>query len=126
EFQISRSVQDEYSLGSHLKVAKAYQSGFYKDEICAVPLPDGTFLEADVGPRFNQTMEALQKLKPYFDKKFGTIAPGNSSPITDGAAMVLVCSENGIKKLSGKLAPQVQITGYAFAGCEPQRMGLGP
>jgi acetyl-CoA acyltransferase len=128
EFQISRGIQDEFALSSHHKTAKAASEGFYKDEIAPVALPDDpqTIIEADVGPRANQTMEALQKLKPFFDKKFGTITAGNSSPITDGAAMVLVCSEEGLKKLGGAVKAQAQINGYAFAGCDPKRMGLGP
>ncbi len=126
EFQISRLSQDEFALSSHLKVAKAQVEAFYKDEIAPVALPHDSqsFVENDVGPRANQTMEALQKLKPFFDKKHGTITAGNSSPITDGAAMVLVCSEAGLKKLG--LSPQAMIRGYAFAGCDPLRMGLGP
>lgn len=126
EFEISRLTQDELALSSHLKVAKAQVDGFFKDEIAPVVLPHDaqTVVENDVGPRANQTMEALQKLKPFFDKKYGSITAGNSSPITDGAAMVLVCSEAGLKKLG--LSPQVMIRGYAFAGCDPMRMGLGP
>ncbi|MEZ4816071.1 MAG: thiolase family protein [Bdellovibrionota bacterium] len=126
EFQISRLTQDEFALSSHLKVAKAQVENFFKDEIAPVVLPHDpeTVVENDIGPRANQTMEALQKLKPFFDKKHGSITAGNSSPITDGAAMVLVCSEDGLKKLG--LSPQAMIRGYAFAGCDPLRMGLGP
>jgi acetyl-CoA acyltransferase len=126
DFQISRAAQDEFALSSHLKVAKAQTEDFFKDEIAPVALPHDpqTVIEHDVGPRANQTIEALRKLKPFFDKKHGTITAGNSSPITDGAAMVLVCSEDGLKRLG--LKPQALIRGYAFAGCDPLRMGLGP
>jgi acetyl-CoA acyltransferase len=128
EFQISRGQQDEYSLNSHLKVAKAQGEGFFKEEIAPVSVPNDPLnvVEADVGPRAQQTIEALQKLKPFFDKKYGSITPGNSSPITDGAAMLLICSEEGLKKLSNAISPLAKITGFAFAGCDPQRMGLGP
>ncbi len=126
EFQLSRNIQDEFALTSHLKVAKAQVEAFFKDEIVPVALPHDpkTVVESDVGPRANQTIEALQKLKPFFDKKFGSITAGNSSPITDGAAMLLICSEKGLQKL--KLDPQVSIKAFAFAGCDPKRMGLGP
>lgn len=126
EFQISRNTQDEFALQSHMRTAKAQVEGFYKDEIAPVALPNdpSTVVEADIGPRPNQTMEALTKLKPYFDKKYGTITAGNSSPITDGAAMLLVCSEEGLKKLN--LKAWAHIRAYAFAGCDPKRMGLGP
>jgi acetyl-CoA acyltransferase len=70
-------------------------------------------------------MEALSKLKPFFDKKFGSITAGNSCPITDGAAMVCIASREGLKKL-GNPKVLAKISGYAFMGLDPRRMGLGP
>jgi acetyl-CoA acyltransferase len=78
----------------------------------------------DIGPRENQTMEALGKLKPFFDKRTGTVTAGNSCPVTDGAAMLLLMSRQRAKELGYK--PLARIRGYAYAGLEPERMGLGP
>jgi acetyl-CoA acyltransferase len=78
----------------------------------------------DSGPRESQTLEALAKLKPFFDKLTGTITAGNSCPITDGAAMLLMMSREKAQSLGYK--PLAKIRGYGFAGLEPERMGLGP
>ena len=95
-------------------------------EIVAVPLPPNYDKVAtrDNGIRENQTMEALAKLKPYFDRKYGSVTPGNSSQITDGAAAVVVASESFVGKRN--LKPLGRIAGWGFAGLEPERMGLGP
>jgi acetyl-CoA acyltransferase len=82
------------------------------------------FLSNDFGPRADQTMQALAKLKPMVDKLTGTITAGNACPLTDGAAMVLLMSREKAEALGYK--PQAKIRGYAFAGLEPERMGLGP
>jgi acetyl-CoA acyltransferase len=82
------------------------------------------YLTEDLGPRENQTYEALAKLKPFFDKKTGTITAGNSCPITDGAAMVLMMSREKAESLGYKAVARIR--SYAFAGLEPERMGLGP
>ena len=126
EFNISRREQDEYALKSHQKAVAATKSGRMKEEI--VPFPVGpdfkTTLTEDVGPRDGQTIEALAKLKPFFDKLTGTITAGNSCPITDGAAMLLLMSRERAQSLGYK--PLAKIRGYGFAGLEPERMGLGP
>ncbi|MCI0703182.1 MAG: acetyl-CoA C-acyltransferase, partial [Planctomycetia bacterium] len=76
----------------------------------------------DTGPRPNQSLEALAKLKPVFDREHGTVTPGNSCPITDGAAaLALTLAE----KLAGR-QPLGYVRDYALAGCDPRRMGLGP
>jgi acetyl-CoA acyltransferase len=78
----------------------------------------------DVGPRRNQSLEALAKLRPYFDRKNGTVTAGNSCGITDGAAAILVASADKARSLG--LRPVGRIRGSAFVGLDPARMGLGP
>jgi acetyl-CoA C-acetyltransferase/acetyl-CoA acyltransferase len=122
DFDLTREEQDLYALQSHRRAAAAQQQGILAEEI--VPVPTGSSLvREDVGLRPDQTLEALAKLKPYFRKE-GTVTVGNSSMITDGAAAVLV--------LPGELAraegrtPLGYLRGWAYAGCDPSRMGLGP
>ncbi|MEK2645362.1 thiolase family protein [Bdellovibrio sp. BCCA] len=126
EWGLSREMQDKFALRSHHLAAKAMKEGRMKEESTPVYLaPEYKEVIADdVGPRDNQTMEALQKLKPFFDKATGSITAGNSCPITDGAAMVLLMSREKADSLGYK--PLARIRSYAFAGLEPERMGLGP
>lgn len=124
EFGISRGEQDEFALASHQKAVAAWKRGYFNDEVVPVPAEVAGKLPVpmDTGPRPNQTLEALAKLKPIFDREHGTVTPGNSCPITDGAAaLVLTPAE----KLAGRM-PLGYVRGYALAGCDPQRMGLGP
>jgi acetyl-CoA acyltransferase len=124
EFGIGRKEQDEYALRSHQKAVAAKAK--LAEELTPFYLPPDykETLTEDVGPRDNQTMEALAKLKPFFDKNTGSITAGNSCPITDGAAVVLMMSREKAEALGYK--PLVRIRGYAFAGLEPERMGMGP
>ena len=126
EFGISRKQQDEFALASHQKAVAATKAGRLKEEIVPFPLPPDykNTLTDDSGPRDGQSMEALSKLKPFFDKLTGSITAGNSCPITDGAAMVLMMSREKAQALGYK--PIAKIRGYGFAGLEPERMGLGP
>ena len=126
EFNISREEQDAFALRSHQKAAAAMKSGILAQEITPVFLPPKfkEVVSEDVGPRENQSMEALSKLRPFFDKRTGTVTAGNACPITDGAAMVLMMSREKADALGYK--PIASIRGYAFAGLEPERMGLGP
>ncbi len=126
EFKISRKEQDEFAVRSHLLASKAIAEGRMGEEITPVYEPPDfkNVIEQDFGPRANQTVEALQKLRPFFDKKTGTVTPGNSCPITDGAGMVLLMTREKAEALGYK--PLVSIKGYAFAALEPERMGLGP
>jgi acetyl-CoA acyltransferase len=127
EFHISRQEQDEFALKSHQKAAAAEISSVHAKEIAPYSIPPDfkNTLVSDSGPRKNQTMEALAKLKPFFDRKFGTVTAGNACPITDGAGMVWVASDEGLKKM-GNRKPLAKIRSYAFAGLDPKRMGLGP
>jgi acetyl-CoA acetyltransferase family protein len=126
EFGISRLAQDEYALLSHQKTVLAEESGFFKNETIPVPLGENSdkLHLSDEGPRANQTLQALQKLKPYFDRKYGSVTVGNSCPLTDGAAAVVVMSESRAKAMG--LTPLGYLRSYAYAGLEPERMGLGP
>lgn len=126
EFHISRLQQDEFALQSHLKAVASTENGKLGEEITPVFIgPDyKEILDKDTGPRVGQTLEALQKLKPYFDRKTGSITVGNACPITDGAAMMLVMSRECAEAEGYK--PLARILSYAFAGLEPERMGLGP
>ena len=126
EFKISRQEQDEFALRSHQLASQAQKEGRFKGEVVPFLMPPQytEVIESDIGPRDNQTMEALGKLKPFFDKLTGTITAGNSCPITDGSAMALLMSRE--KALSLGYKPMARILSYGFAGLEPERMGLGP
>jgi acetyl-CoA acyltransferase len=127
EFGISREDQDRLALASHLNAVEATKNGKLAQEITPVFIgPDyKNVLDKDFGPRDGQTLEALAKLKPYFDKKgTGTITVGNSCPLTDGAAMMLIMSR--ARAQAEGFRPLARIRSYAFAGLEPERMGLGP
>jgi len=126
EFGISRLQQDEFATLSHTRAIAAQENGTFKDEITPVFVPPKfkKVVHQDVGPRQGQSVEKLAKLRPYFDRKYGTITVGNACPLTDGAAMLLLMEEEKAKSLGYK--PLARIKGYAFAGLEPERMGLGP
>jgi acetyl-CoA acyltransferase len=125
DFGITRQEQDEFSLWSHQKWSAANGAGRFKNEIVPVYAPPSFEpVEEDVGPRKHETMEDLTRLKPYFDRKFGTVTPGNSSPITDGGAAALIMRADRANELGYK--PLGRIRAFAFAGNDPSRMGLGP
>src|SRR5215813_1084278 len=124
EHRITREEQDAFSLRSHQRVTLA--RGKLAEEIVPVPIPPRyeAMATQDNGVRENQSLEALAKLKPYFDRRYGTVTAGNSSQITDGGAAVLVMSA-GVAKSRG-YRPLGRIRGFAFCALEPERMGLGP
>lgn len=125
DFGITRREQDELALTSHRRWTAANEAGKFKNEIIPFYVPPKLeAVEEDSGPRKNQTMEALEKLRPYFDKRYGTVTAGNSSPITDGAAAALVMSAEKASKLGFK--PLGFIKTVAFAGFDPSRMGISP
>ncbi len=121
ELGVSREEQDEFALESHRRAVAARAR--LAEEICPAYLNSGV-LEHDNGPRPNQTLEALAKLKPVFERKTGTVTAGNASQITDGAVALLVMSESKANELG--FTPLGCLTGYSYAGCDPSRMGLGP
>ena len=123
EFGIGRKEQDEFALRSHQKAVAA--KARLAEEMTPLYLPPDykETITEDIGPRENQTIEALAKLKPFFDKNTGSITAGNSCPITDGAAMVLLMSREKAEALGYKAIARIR--GYAYAGLEPERMGRG-
>ncbi len=124
EGKLTREEQDRFALRSHQRATLARDR--LAQEIVPVPIPpafDRLSLQ-DNGVRENQTMDALAKLKPFFDRKYGTVTAGNSSQITDGAAAVVVASEDFVERR--KLPVLGRVEGWGFAGLEPERMGLGP
>ena len=122
DYEITREAQDEFALRSHWRAALAKEAR--AQEITPVYLPDGSVVEDDNGVRENQTLEALAKLMPVFDRHLGTVTAGNASQVTDGAVALLVMGERRARELG--LKPLGYLTDYAYAGCEPRRMGLGP
>lgn len=124
EFGISRQEQDEFALVSH-QAATAAKERLKEEMVPVIPGPKyKAAVDSDNGVRENQTMEALTKLKPIFDRLSGTVTAGNSSQVTDGAAALLVMSESRARELN--LKPLGYVKAWAFAGVEPNRMGIGP
>ncbi len=126
EFSITRREQDEFALASHEKANRAKQTGAFDDEIVPVVVPPKykTVQQEDDGPRPGQSIDALAKLKPVFDREAGTVTVGNACPITDGAAAVLMAREDVAHQLG--LRPIGFLTAWTYAGLEGSRMGLGP
>ncbi len=124
--QISREDQDAFALSSHQKAITAQQAGKFKDEIVPVTVEGkkGSFVvDTDEGPRSDTSLEKLSRLKAAF-RKDGSVTAGNSSSINDGASMVVICSEEFVKR--HHLAPIARISGGAVHGLHPSIMGLGP
>ncbi len=122
KFKISRDEQDQFALKSQQKTQKALNQNKFKDELVTVDL-EGSFLEIDEHPRKDLKIEDLKKLKSVF-KKNGTVTPGNSSGINDGAAAILLTSFDEAEKKS--LNPLVKIVSWSSIGVDPTLMGLGP
>ena len=124
EFGISRVQQDAYALESHLRALAARER--LADEIVPyyVPPTNRSVVTQDVGPREGQSLKALSRLRPFFDRSNGTVTPGNSCMVTDGAAAVVVMSGKAARRLT--IEPLGSLRSYAYAGLDPERMGLGP
>jgi len=127
KFHLNREEQDAFALESQRKAEAAIKSGRFKDEILPVEIPqrrgEPIIFDTDEFPRFGTTMEKLAKLPPAFQKG-GTVTAGNSSGINDGAAAVLVMSEE--KAIKTGIRPLARIVSYDCQGCEPELMGMGP
>ena len=135
QFNVGREAQDEFSFNSHMKALKANAEGSFKEDIVPINIEE-TFLDGnekkqtrsytvdtDEGPRAGTTVEALAKLRPVFANG-GSVTAGNSSQTSDGAAFVLLMSEDMVKELN--LEPIARLVSYAVAGVEPKIMGIGP
>ncbi len=130
KYNIGRPDMDEFAYHSHRKAAEAQEAGRFKDEIAPFAVTTTTLdgsrtlsFEIDELVRRDTTVEALAALKPAF-KPNGTVTAGNSSPLSDGAAAVVVMSAAKAKEL--KLKPLLRFVGYAVAGVPPELMGIGP
>ncbi len=126
QYKISRDEQDNFSLNSQKKTEKAYSENKFKDELIKLQIEDGDkkfIFEKDEHPRENLSIDDLKKLKTVF-KENGTVTPGNSSGINDGAAALVLMSREQAEKKS--LEPMVKIVSWATCGVEPSLMGLGP
>lgn len=135
QYNITREEQDEFAFESHRKALKANQEGRFASQIVPIPV-EYNFLDenqkiqtkkfdfaVDEGPRADTSLEGLAKLKPVFANG-GSVTAGNSSQMSDGAAFVMVMSEEMVKELG--LEPEARLVAYAAAGLEPRIMGMGP
>ena len=135
QYKISREEQDQFSFESHQKALKANETGRFKDQIVPIPV-EYNYLDEnqkmqtkkfdfaqDEGPRKDTSLEGLAKLRPVFANG-GSVTAGNSSQMSDGAAFVIVMSEEMVKELG--LEPEARLVAYAAAGLEPRIMGMGP
>ena len=126
-FGITRAQQDAFSVRSHQRVATAQDEGRLAPgggEVDALYESDGTVYALDDGVRRDASPEGLAKLRPFFDRKYGSVTPGNSSQITDGAAWMLLASEEAVRRHD--LQPIGRIVDSEWAGLDPAQMGLGP
>jgi len=138
-YHISRQAQDEYSLVSQQRIARAQQDGFFKDELAPMQVrraildkksgqktgEEDACVDRDECNRPDTTLEGLAKLPPVFDTTGkGSVTAGNSSQLSDGASATLVMSSDRARTLG--IRPLLVFRGYAVAGCEPDEMGIGP
>jgi acetyl-CoA acyltransferase len=134
EFEVSRQAQDEFALASHQKAAAAMADGRFTDEIVPIEIeevtagPDGlrretVVFDQDEHVRPDTTLAALAKLKPVF-MQGGTVTAGNSSPLSDGAAAVIVMERRKAEALG--LTPILRFVGFNVGGVRPEVMGIGP
>lgn len=123
EFNITREQMDAFALQSHQRAAFAQENNHFADVLPAYGT-NGQFFVEDDGVRRDTTMEKLATLKPFFDKKFGSVTAGNSSQVTDGAALLILASKEAVNKY--KLPTLARIVDVQWAGLDPTVMGLGP
>ncbi len=121
--KISREEMDRYALQSQQRAVRSQDDGFFDREIVPVPLPSGDLFTKDDGPRRNTSLEALAELKPAF-REDGAVTAGNSCPLNDGAAAVVVMSDKRAKELG--LKPLARVVSTGLSALEPEFMGLGP
>jgi acetyl-CoA C-acetyltransferase len=121
--KIGREEMDKFALQSQQRAVRSQDDGFFEREIIPVPLPNGQTFTKDDGPRRNTSLEALGALEPAF-RPGGTVTAGNSCPLNDGAAAVVVMSDRKAKELG--LKPIARIVSTGLSSLEPEFMGLGP
>ncbi len=122
-FNLTREQMDEFAVQSHLKLANAYKES-RMTEVSPIIDYKGTVYQEDDGIRADSTVEKLAKLKPFFDRKYGMVTPGNSSQITDGACLLLLASADAVKKYNLKVLGR--IVDSQWSALDPSQMGLGP
>ena len=128
-YGVTRQDQDRFALTSHQRAVAAQESGRFDDEIIPLEAPVGpkkrttAVIKSDEGPRTNTSMEALGRLRPVF-RKGGTVTAGNSSPMNDGAAALILATEQGLDKAG--MTPMARMVSSAAAGVHPDVMGIGP
>ena len=122
KYGVTRAEMDEYSLNSHRKAVEIVQQNFFQDEIIGVEV-NGKMIQQDETIRADTNLEALSKLKPVF-KKNGLVTAGNSSPLSDGASMIILASAEKVKEL--KLQPLARLGAFAESGTDPAYMGVAP
>ena len=122
KYGVTRTEMDEYSVNSHQKAVEIVQQNFFKDEIIGVKV-NGKMIQQDETIRADTNMAALSKLKPVF-KKNGLVTAGNSSPLSDGASMIILASAEKVKEL--KLQPLARLGAFAESGTDPAYMGVAP
>jgi acetyl-CoA acyltransferase len=139
-YNVSREAQDEYSLSSQQRTARAQTEGFFDEEIAPMKVTRGIldkktgevvgtqehYCDRDECNRPDTTLEGLSALKPHFDPNsgHGSVTAGNSSQLSDGASATLLMSRERAKQLG--VEPKLIFRGFAVAGCEPDEMGIGP
>ncbi len=126
KYKISREQQDEFAFDSQMKAKSAIETGKFKNEIIPVEIKskkETHIFDTDEFPKFDTTIEKLSKLNPAF-RKNGTVTAGNSSGINDGASLIMIASENFVKKYN--LKPRARYISSAAVGVDPAFMGLGP
>ncbi len=128
KYGITREMQDEVAVRSQQRACEAVEAGRFKDEIVAVTIPqrkgDPIVFDTDEYPRKGASMEGMAKLKPAFKKEGGTVTAGNASGINDGAAAIVVCSGEFVKKHG--LKPMLKVVSTGSVGVDPTIMGMGP
>ena len=122
KYSIDRTTQEEFAIESQRKATSSMENGAFTDEIIPINTESG-IIESDGCIRSETNSETLSKLKPAFDSN-GSVTAGTSSPLTDGAAFVLICSEEFA--INNDLKPLARILSTAVSGCSPEIMGIGP
>ena len=123
-FQLTREQLDQYAMESHQRLSNAQDEGYLSDEVEAIYDSKGNCYLHDNGVRKDSNMEGLAKLRPVFDRGFGSVTAGNSAQITDGASCLILASEDAVNKYN--LPVLGRIVDSQWAGLDPTQMGLGP